>query len=105
MSFEKPSYKRILENGIRILDENITEDEDTVVFEFHLDRDVEMKDLLELSTPSPNAVIFDRLVKKGWIAGDGTTFMHFKMDVSQDKTNRKIKYKYYKVIKEPERVN
>ncbi len=96
MSFEKQEYIRILENGIKVVAEDINEEDDSVDFEFTFDRDVNLNDLAELYVPSPNAVIFNRLVKKGWVTEDGTTFIHFKMDVLENKKDKKIKFKYYK---------
>jgi len=96
MEKEPSPYIRILENGIKILAEDITEDENTIVFEFHLDRNATKNELRELWTPSPNCVIFDRLVKKGWTAKDGTIFIHFGLDLFQDKKNKTTRFEYYK---------
>ncbi|MBN2087162.1 hypothetical protein JW758_02340 [Candidatus Peregrinibacteria bacterium] len=96
---EIPDYNlyKTLDNGIVILNEEITEDNDSITFELKLDNEAGIEDLSELWDPnSQNHIILDKLIEKGWITADFITILHFKMDVLYDNAQYKFKFRFYK---------
>lgn len=94
--------KRVLTNGVKVLEEVIDEDDASIGFEFTLDKEVEPNNLRDLWTPgSGNDVILQKLIEKGWLMPDATAISHFQMDILENKQQKKIKFKYYKAEDSP----